>query len=209
MRYRLAIFDFDGTLADSYPWLAARFNDFAGRFGCRHVDAEELERMRGLHTREVMARVGLPAWKLPALLREVRREIKLDAAAGAIPLFAGIAAVLAELHAGGVRLAVVSSNSEDAVRCVLGAEAAARIDHYGCGSSMFGKAAHFRRAVRRLGVPAEQALCIGDEVRDAEAARAAGLDFAAVAWGYARADSLAPHARYLFATPAELAAAFA
>lgn len=29
MRYRLAIFDFDGTLADSFPWFATVVNDVA------------------------------------------------------------------------------------------------------------------------------------------------------------------------------------
>jgi phosphoglycolate phosphatase len=33
-------------------------------------------------------------------------------------------------------------------------------------------------------------LSIGDEVRDAEAAGKAGIDFAAVSWGYARVEAL-------------------
>ena len=55
---------------------------------------------------------------------------------------------------------------------------------------MFGKAAKFRRVLRMAGVSPEQALCIGDEIRDLEAARAAGVDFGAVAWGYTNAEAL-------------------
>jgi len=207
MRYQLAIFDFDGTLADSYPWFASRYNAVAERFGCRRLDADELERMRGLHSRQFLAQVGLPLWRLPALLKHVRRAIAEDASG--IRLFAGMAGTLSELHAAGLRMAVVSSNSEEVVRKVLGEELAGRFSHFACGGSLFGKAAHFRRTIRRLQVEPARALCIGDELRDVDAAREAGLDFAAVAWGYTRAESLAPHAKYLFASPADIAAAFA
>lgn len=40
------------------------------------------------------------------------------------------------------------------------------------------------------GVPLAQVLCIGDETRDYAAARQAGLDFGAVAWGYADPEVL-------------------
>ena len=56
--------------------------------------------------------------------------------------------------------------------------------------SLFGKAAKFRRVVRRAGVAAAQAISIGDEVRDIEAARAAGIACGAVMWGYAAPDAL-------------------
>ena len=69
--------------------------------------------------------------------------------------------------------------------------AAALIDDFDCGASMFGKAGHLRRVVRRSGVPATQVLCVGDEVRDIEAAAAAGLDIVAVSWGYALPAALA------------------
>jgi phosphoglycolate phosphatase len=42
-------------------------------------------------------------------------------------------------------------------------------------------------------VPPHQTICIGDEVRDAEAARSLGIPFAAVAWGYATPELLASH----------------
>jgi phosphoglycolate phosphatase len=36
----------------------------------------------------------------------------------------------------------------------------------------------------RSGVPAADAICVGDEIRDGQAARAAGVAFGAVSWGY-------------------------
>jgi phosphoglycolate phosphatase len=48
---------------------------------------------------------------------------------------------------------------------------------------MFGKASQLRAVRRRLEVPGSEAVYLGDELRDAEAARDAGLRFAAVTWG--------------------------
>ena len=42
MPYQLAIFDFDGTLADSSDWFLRNFDDMADRFGFRRIADAEL-----------------------------------------------------------------------------------------------------------------------------------------------------------------------
>jgi len=192
MRYRLAIFDFDGTLADSLPWFRSVFNRVAVRYGFRTLDDAEFEALRGIGNREIIRRVGVPIWKIPLIASHMKRLMAKDI--DGIPLFDGAAEMLRDLKASGVLLAVVSSNSEANIRRVLGHENAGLIDHYGCGASIFGKGAKFRKALKLSGVPAHEAICIGDEVRDAEAARSLGIPFGAVAWGYATPDLLASHA---------------
>ena len=59
-RYRLAIFDFDGTLADSLDWFRLAIHDVMARFDLAPVDANELETFRALSGREIMARVKVP-----------------------------------------------------------------------------------------------------------------------------------------------------
>ena len=75
------------------------------------------------------------------------------------------------------------------VRRALGKQAAL-ISQFACGASLFGKAAKFKAVLKRTGITAPDALCIGDEVRDGEAARQAGIDFGAVCWGYAKPEAL-------------------
>ena len=53
MRYRLAIFDFDGTLADSFPLVMTMMNDVADRFGFRRVGEGELDELRLCGAREI------------------------------------------------------------------------------------------------------------------------------------------------------------
>jgi len=117
----------------------------------------------------------------------------MAAEAHAIPLFSGTGDLLRGLSTAGLRLAIVSSNSEATIRSILGDELAGLVDHYGCGAAIFGKAAKFRAVVKAARIPKDRVLCIGDETRDIEAAREAGLACGAVEWGYATRRALADH----------------
>ena len=208
MSYKLVIFDFDGTLADTFPWFARVVNGVADRYGFRRIKAHEGAGLRGLGARQIMHRLGVPAWKLPFIARHMRSLATRDI--DELRLFDGVDEALRSLSARGVALAIVSSNSEANIRRLLGPELCSLIDFYACGASIFGKAPKFRQVLKASGVGAAQAICIGDEIRDFEAARQAGLAFGAVAWGFTEADalrSLRPEA--MFFTPAEITEALA
>ncbi len=205
MTYALAIFDFDGTLADSGAWMFQALNEVAEHYGFRRVELAEVAALRGCDSREIMRRLGVPAWKLPSIAQHVRERIAREAAD--IPLFAGTHRLLDTLAAQGVALAIVSSNSESNVRRILGPDSAALIGCYECGASVFGKARKFRRVLQRLDMPKDRAICIGDEARDIEAAATAGLASGAVTWGYATSELLERHRpTVLFESMEEVAA---
>jgi phosphoglycolate phosphatase len=185
--YRLAIFDFDGTLADSLPWFRASFQDMITRFDLAPVRDDEVEGLRGMSAREIMARLNVSMWQLPAIVSDMRKR-KL-AAASETSLFAGIPAMLSDLQRLGIKTAIVSSDSEASVRQVLG-PATSLITSFDCGAAIFGKHWKFRRVARRLGTEPADTICIGDEIRDIEAAKAADMDSGAVAWGYALPTAL-------------------
>jgi phosphoglycolate phosphatase len=185
--YSLVIFDLDGTLADSFPWFRRHVNGVADRFAFRRIADEDVESLRHADSREILMRLEVPSWKLPAIARHMRRlkgqHIK------DIPLFDGAEAMLRTLSEAGFRLALVSSDSEANARRQLGA-LAALFSHFDCGASIFGKARKFRRVVKQAGVRPADVLAIGDEVRDIEAARAAGIACGAVRWGFASGEAL-------------------
>lgn len=180
-RYRLAIFDFDGTLADSIDWFRDNIQDTIARFGLNPTTAEELEHMRGLSAREIMARLDVSMWQLPTIAADMR--LRKLAAASDISVFDGVPAMLSALRHAGIQTAVVSSDSEASVRQVLG-PSVGLIDRFDCGAAIFGKHRKFKRVARALGVQPAETICIGDEIRDIEAAKAAKMDSGAVAWGY-------------------------
>lgn len=204
-RYQLVIFDFDGTLADSADWTMRTFNDVAEQFGLRRISDAELQMLRGRSNREIVQYLGVPMWKVPGIVREMRERISADVER--IPLFPGVTDVLRNARNHGVHTAIVSSNSESNVRRILGAENVILIQHFACGAAIFGKARKLRAVMERFRVSAAHTLCVGDETRDIEAAREVGADSGAVLWGYATAAVLRRfEPTHLFASMAELAA---
>lgn len=191
MKYQLVMFDFDGTLADSFAWAAGLVNQFADQYGFRRVDPAEHETLRVLDAKTLIQQLGVPMWKIPIMTAHVHRLMAREI--DRIPLFEGIDRELRCIAEHGVRLAVVSSNAEQNVRRVLGPENAALIDYFECGAAVFGKAPKLKALVRRSGVPADQAILVGDEIRDADAARQAQVAFGAVAWGYTHYAALLAH----------------
>ncbi|MFL6619174.1 MAG: HAD hydrolase-like protein [Povalibacter sp.] len=203
--YELIIFDFDGTLADSGDWMIRNFNEIAQQFGIRCVTAAEIELLRGRSNREIIAYMGVPMWKLPRIATEMRRRVA--EATETIQLFEGVREMLISLREAAIRTAIVSSNSESNIRRILGTDVASLIDHFECGASLFGKASKLKTVVKRSGVPRARAICIGDETRDIEAAREAGIDSGAVLWGYANAEILeAFKPSMMFASMAQISA---
>lgn len=206
--YRLAIFDLDGTLADSFGWFLATLPAVAARHGfldaLRAADGEALRRMG---PREILAALRVPRWRLPLIAREMRRrKAAAIASQEGIRLFPGIPGMLRALSSGGLVLALATSDAEANARRLLGPANAALIRHWGCGAGLFGKARLLRRLLRRSGLPAHAAILIGDEIRDAEAAAATGIAFGAVAWGYNRPAALrATRPALTFGTVADIA----
>lgn len=191
MKYRLAIFDFDGTLADSFPFFVSVFNQLANEHGFSQIDPDSAADYKQYDAREMLKKVGLPKWKLPAVAKRFISLVQQNT--DAIRLFEYTEDMLRHLVDNGVTTAIVSSNSEENIRRILGPDIAGLINHFECGMSMFGKAGRIEKVLRKTGVPNHEAIYIGDQVTDIEAARKAKLAFGAVGWGYGAIESLRKH----------------
>jgi len=199
---KLVIFDFDGTLADTYGWFLSILDDAIARFRLYKPAPDEVEAMRGLSARQVMTRMKVRPWKLPAIVRHTRRE-KLKAAA-TTELFAGIPELLRDLRAAGIKVVVVSSDTTESVRRTLDREGI-EVDLLNCGASIHGKTSKFKKVLKQMGVDAKDAVSVGDEIRDIDAARPIGMRAGAVSWGYTLPEALAAHnPAYLFKDVADM-----
>lgn len=188
-KYELAVFDFDGTLADTFPWFAGVLDQVAERFGFRRIGADEVETLRGADTQEILRRLAIPLWKMPMIAAHMRTLAaqQIDQ----VQLFADTRRFLHDLHGAGVRIGVVSSNTAETIRFVLGPETASLVWTFACGASLFGKPAKLAKVLRRSGTAPARAIYVGDEIRDVVAARATGMASGAVSWGYNRVEALA------------------
>lgn len=194
MGYALVVFDFDGTLADSFAGFMAAIDAAAASHGFTRLDPQRTGEYRGMEPRRLLRELGLPLWKVPAVSATMRRALAQDLER--VRLFDGATELLRALRRHGVRTAIVSSNSQANVEQVLGHKYSAMIDHFGCGATIFGKRRQLRAALAAFEFAPAQVLCVGDELRDAHAAASLGLDFAGVDWGFATPAALAPHCRH-------------
>lgn len=186
--YELSIFDFDGTLADSLPCFIGAMNDAAVRYGFRGIDQQDADVLRGCGPWELMERLDIAMWQVPMITAFMRKRMadRIDTVA----LFPGVHEALEDLAARGHVISIVSSNGEASIRHVLGARLASLVQDYRCDVSIFGKRPRFRQVLAATGVPAARALAVGDELRDLKAARAEGIPFAGVTWGFATPEAL-------------------
>jgi phosphoglycolate phosphatase len=188
MKYRLAIFDFDGTLADSFPFFIRVINQLAEQHGFKKVDLDLVPTYRQHSARQLMEQVGMPAWKLPFVVKSFTSLMRQNAAS--ISLFEHIGELLLYLADRDVTLAIVSSNSYENVSRILGPANTKLISQFECGVSIFGKPARLQKVLKKTGIPRREVISIGDQVADLEAARKVNIAFGAVSWGYGAIESL-------------------
>jgi phosphoglycolate phosphatase len=180
------IFDFDGTIADSYDYFLTFLAREAGK---RPLTDNQKAEFHGLSLVRMTRQMGVSWLRLPRLLYKCRQE--MNPAMKHVKPFHGMPEVIRKLHKEGHKLFILSTNSVLNMRKFLehnGLESYFS-EIYG-GAGLFGKAPALRRLLREQHIETRKAVYVGDEVRDVEAAQTFGLRIVAVTWGFARADEL-------------------
>lgn len=188
MKYNMAVLDFDGTLADTLPFVLGIADHLSEKYHLAKMDKRDIDSLKSQNAAELMKKHNVPAWKLPLLAAEVQRLMHQNI--DEIRLFPGMVDVLQALHATGVRIAVVTSNAMKNIEKVLDGETLSLVSRFECGVSLFGKSDKLFKLMRKYQLSGQKVISIGDELRDIEAARKAGVDCAAVTWGYASREAL-------------------
>jgi len=204
MKYRLVIFDFDGTLANSFPWLTNIIDKLAEKFQFRPIHQSEHRLLRNYDATKLLKHLGLPLWKAPLIGSHMRKQMAEDI--HSIPMFEGVETLLQKLAHNKIKMAIVSSNSVENIRQVLGQELMSLISQFECGVSILGKGPKLRKVLSKCGISKMESIYIGDEIRDIDAANHIGMSSGAVSWGYNTVESLlARHPSELFSSIEDLA----
>lgn len=180
------IFDFDGTVADSFDFIVELLADAAGQ---PQMDGKQRQQLRGRSMAAIGRQLGLSWWRLLRLFFSGRRQ--MGAAMDQVKPFAGMPEIVEKLQAEGHELFIVSSNTVKNIRDFLHKNDMQThfLEIYG-SVGLFGKAPALRRLLKEHQLEKADTVYIGDEVRDVQAAHAVGIRVVAVSWGFARLAGL-------------------
>ncbi len=184
------IFDFDGTIADTFDLALEIYNTVAHEYNSRPAGPEDHELLREKKPQELLKIYGVSRLKLLSLLLRVRKE--LAGRIHEVKLINGMEASLREIRNTGYRMGILTSNSVSNVNKFLDINNLSDLfDFVYSGRSLFGKEKVIRRLFIHENLSADRVVYVGDETRDIEASKNAGIPVVAVSWGLHRRDVLA------------------
>ncbi|MBE2212095.1 MAG: phosphoglycolate phosphatase [Xanthomonadaceae bacterium] len=185
----VALFDLDGTLLDSAPDMLATVNVMRERRGIAPMTLAEIRPVVSRGAR-AMAGTAFPEWNeaeiiagVPEFLDVYAQELGKHCAP-----FAGIPELLDALEAQGSRWGIVTNKPERLARDLmpmLGWDK--RCGVLIGGDSLPERKPHpmpMLRAAEVMNIAPADCVYVGDDRRDIEAARAAGMPSIAALWGY-------------------------
>ena len=188
MNYRYYLFDFDYTLADSEKGITGCFHTTLKKLGYKDVADEAIRRTIGLPMEEAIRRIaGIEdADECERFLTNYRREAD-KAMTPNTHFYPETLPLLEKLRATGAKTAIISTKTRHRIMEKFLADGVAHLLDFiiGCEDVRTLKPSPegILAACRRFDAAKRDVLYTGDNTVDAEAARAAGVDFAAVLTG--------------------------
>lgn len=180
---KMIIFDFDGTIADTFDESYDIYNEIAPKYHCKQITLEEREILRNKKPQDFFKNYGITKVKISLLLLKGRKKLhkrinKIKPAKGMIETLKGI-------KAQGFGMGILTSNSKKNVNIFLKNHGLTDIfDFINSGKHLFGKSRSIKSILRKRKISKKLAIFVGDETRDIEAGKKAGIPVVAVSWGY-------------------------
>jgi len=203
VKYKYVFFDFDGTIADTEEVNFVIYQKLAEKYNLRNITIDELGHIKKMSANELMAYIELKKRYLPFLLKRGKNLLKQDMK-NVKPCKPDIFDTVVKLKNMGIKTAIITTNSKANVQMFLESNNANIFDFIS-SASMFGKEYKMKRIMKKEKLRTSEVLYVGDEIRDINAAKNAGIDIASVGWGYNTVESLKKHKpEYLITEPSEL-----
>lgn len=200
---KLIIFDFDGTIADSFSVVLEIINQLGVEEGVGQFSPEQIKKARDLPMREVIFQLKISRWRLPFLVRKI--QTRFAQKIGEVQPIEGIVPALQALFEKGCTLGILSSTREEILERFMRNNKIDVFTFLHSEKNLFGKAKILKKILKEYRILPSEAVYVGDESRDIDAAKEAGLESVSVSWGFNSKKMLAEHQPdYLFDRPEEL-----
>lgn len=182
------IFDFDGTIADTFESTMTIINSLAPSYGYHPFSTHEIDSLREKSMREIVSELHLPITKLPFLLHDfTSRAQQTISSQRPIP---EIPKLLETLHTRELTLDIITSNSVSNVSMFLKRHSLDVFTHIYSSNGLFGKHRVISNYLRTYRISKDEVIYVGDEIRDIEAAHKAGIPIISVTWGFNTKNAL-------------------
>ncbi len=185
---KIILFDFDGTLADTLQPALKIVNEYLKDEGYDPISPTDLKELRNMNFLQLIAHFKFPIWKIPALVKIVKKDLHKEI--DKILIFPGIGKLIRELKRNGFHLAILSSNLRQTIDKFLERHKIAVFDYVQCEPNILEKAKLIKNFLNQHSLITKDVIYIGDEVRDIEACKSVGIQIISVTWGFNDASSL-------------------
>lgn len=179
---KVILFDFDGTIADSYEGFLAIVEQLVDKYKLPKVSRLELEQLRDEGAEVLVKKFKIPFYKIPFIARDMKKlqRQQLDR----VKPFVGLSKVLLDLKDQGYRLGIVTSNSKENVNRFLKNNDCNFFDYIQSDVGLFGKANSIKKFLSKYRFSKDEVVYVGDEIRDIQACKKVGIKIVAVTWGF-------------------------
>lgn len=195
------IFDFDGTIANSYENLFEIVEKLAPEFGVK-LSESEIEKYRDESLADIVKNLKISKIKLLRIVFRIRQE--LTERMPRLNTIEGINVVLEKLKNKNYNLAIVSSSSKKIINKFLSNNNLEIFDFILTENSLFGKDKLLNDLISKNNLEKDECIYVGDEIRDIDAANKAGIKIISVSWGFNTRKVLKKNNRTVIDKPEEL-----
>ena len=179
---KIIIFDFDGTIADSFPPMVKILKEQVKKMGYGDLTDKQIEVLRSMRPLDIIRHFKFPIWKIPRLIKTVREDLFKQI--NDVKIFSGISELIDNLKTKKIKYGILTSNSKKTVEAFLNANNLKGFDFIESETNIFKKSSHLSYIVTKYLLNKNEVVYIGDEVRDIEACHEIGIDIISVTWGY-------------------------
>ena len=192
-KIKFIIFDFDGTIADTLPYSFQRFLEIAKALQLNDLSERQIiKEIRSKSYQELLKGSFKRAWlKLPYVVNMIKNmQIELEKEMENIKFFTGVKKFLFDLKKKGYKLAIISSNRIENINKFIKFNKIDIFDFVHGKTDLFGKEGYLKKFLKDFKLDGSEVIYIGDEIRDVEACKKAGIKMIGVSWGLHTVEAL-------------------
>jgi len=205
------ICDFDGTIADTMTLAFECWNNIADEAGQRKITYEEIQEFKNLGILDFMKRMNVSITQLPFLSKKAMAELHRNI--DKMQPVKEMKQALETVKKQGITLGIVTSNSVEVVKAFLERHNMSHLFDFIYSEesilskfrAFFSKHVVIQKCMKEHNINPDISFYVGDEKRDIEAAKKAGVKAISVTWGFNSRELLQScNPDYLVETPMDI-----